>query len=108
MKQNPPLEADILSAQQMKKFLAFCGTRRFITVCAVGRQALIFRNMLSFYVAVLLTSLLSHRLEDHPLAIVCDCLLNMFEPIYRIWRPPLHAPTAMPFPFHILYGKSPV
>jgi hypothetical protein len=47
----------------------------------------LFPNMLIFYGEELLAPRPTHKLEDHPLSAVRDCLFNVFAATLHIWRP---------------------
>ena len=76
--------------QLVKKFPAFYGTRRFIIAltsfrhlslsCALQRKHPACKYFLTwmFYREGLLATRPNHKLEDHPLSAVHDCLFNLF------------------------------
>jgi len=75
MEQSPSWEA---VTQLVKKFPAFYGTRRFITVFirprSVPRPRVTFHNKMHFfYGEALLAPCPNPKLDDHPLSAVLDC-----------------------------------
>ena len=76
--------------QLVKKFPAFYGTRRFITVLTSASKTgprlylLMFRNLICFYGEELLAPRPTPKLEDHPLSDVCHSLVNIFAATLHI------------------------
>jgi hypothetical protein len=87
--------------QTDKKFPAFYGTQRFITMFikepASPRPCVTFHKRLFFffffYNEELLAPYPNPKLEDHPLLAVHECLFNIFATTLYIWRP---FPPAIP------------
>ena len=76
MEQRTSWEAKRYSVNQ--KFLAFCGTRRFIST---------FTTWLRFYSEGFLAPRSTPKLQDNLLSAVCDCFFNTFAATLHIWAP---------------------
>ena len=83
--------------QLVKKFPAFCGTRRFITALTSARHLSlsrtflhVMRNRTRFHSEELLALRPTPKLEDHPLSAVRHCLFNIFAATLHIGSRSLH------------------
>jgi hypothetical protein len=81
-----------------KSHIHFLSLRSFIQGIRPGlRLLVVFHNKLIFYGEELLAPCPTHKLEDHPLSAVRDCLFGIFAATLQNWRALLHPqPEDMP------------
>ena len=79
---NGVLLGNLIRTQIIKKFPAFCGTRRLITACIKAYYLLPFGTLLSLCSD--LTPRSTPKMEDHPLSSVRECIFSTFAAAFRI------------------------
>jgi hypothetical protein len=85
IQQSPSLEANQPVLQLIKKFPAFYGTRKFITVLTSARLTYeYFLTCFFLHGEELLAPRPTPKLENHPLSAVRGCLFNIFAATLHI------------------------